>query len=299
MTGIIDHLWGLSHAADKVWADVVGVRPSRAGSRVIIVFQAYIDESVQKDGVYVLAGYVATIEKWANFSAEWEALLQGGFGTLKPNDTIKHFKYAEMKANPERAARIPVFKNTIKRHALFGISCKIDIRDHRRAMLRVHIPGVDIDFHHFRNPYIVSFRCLMDKFHNNRKNFSAIVPEGEPIDFIFDERTFEKRVIANFWDDYLAERPAAVRATYGSAPIFRNDNEYLPLQAADMLAGELRDAYINGEPIVLPFDSEPNLLPFLAIEFDEDALTEALCSIAGTNLPGRIVYDIKWREIDL
>ncbi|MEJ6477143.1 MAG: hypothetical protein QNL92_00505 [Octadecabacter sp.] len=139
----------------------------------------------------------------------------------------------------------------------------------------------------------------MDKFHNHRHEFPRIIPAGEPVDFIFDEMMAEKKVVSEFWDDYMQGRPPAVRDLYGAQPLFRNDNQDLPLQAADMLAGQLRDHYLKGEPIGVDFETDPNILPLLAIEFDEDALAKAFCAIVGASLPNRMVIDARWGEIDL
>ncbi len=35
--------------------------------------QAFVDDSLEKDQVLVLAGYLATEEKWAAFTKDWRA----------------------------------------------------------------------------------------------------------------------------------------------------------------------------------------------------------------------------------
>lgn len=75
---ILDHVWGVSPASDRVWAQVSGVAPSRSWKRLLVVLQAYIDDSRGDDGTFVLAGYIATAESWAKFAGEWEELLPYG-----------------------------------------------------------------------------------------------------------------------------------------------------------------------------------------------------------------------------
>ena len=72
------HRWGDSPAADEVRALVVGLSPSEAGKRLLVVYQAYIDNSVGGGGDFVLAGHIATAEAWEAFFREWEQALSLG-----------------------------------------------------------------------------------------------------------------------------------------------------------------------------------------------------------------------------
>ena len=90
--GILEHVWGISPAQDRVWAQVSGIAPSKSSKRLFVVLQAFIDDSYDDD-VFVLAGYIASEEAWANFAKDWEDLLQ--WGTLK-SDGQRHFKMSEM-----------------------------------------------------------------------------------------------------------------------------------------------------------------------------------------------------------
>ena len=87
--GILDHVWGESPAADRVWAQVSGMAPRLANYCLLMVLQAFIDDSYKSDGVYVLAGFVATAEAWANFARDWEELLPLG---VRDRDGKFHFK---------------------------------------------------------------------------------------------------------------------------------------------------------------------------------------------------------------
>lgn len=73
-----EHKWGESTAADAVRELVVGIAPSVAGKRLLVAVQAYIDDSYNEDGTFVLAGHVATADAWEAFSREWEQALPMG-----------------------------------------------------------------------------------------------------------------------------------------------------------------------------------------------------------------------------
>src|SRR4051812_12497106 len=97
-----DHVWGLSLAEDRIWAQVSGLRPSRAPERLFLVLQAYIDDSTQGD-VFVLAGYLASAAEWAAFSREWEAMLP--LASIQEDGRYR-FKMSEMASSPERMSRV-------------------------------------------------------------------------------------------------------------------------------------------------------------------------------------------------
>lgn len=55
---ILDHKWGESNGADRFWSHFAGMRPSLIGSRYLMIYQAYIDDSVTAGGMFVLGGAV-------------------------------------------------------------------------------------------------------------------------------------------------------------------------------------------------------------------------------------------------
>ena len=102
--GPSEHVWGASRAADRVWAEVSGFGPSKARGRLLMNLQAVIDDSYDPDGVFVLAGYIASGEAWSEFSREWEELLP----LVPPNRSgVRRFKMAQMAASADRMANVP------------------------------------------------------------------------------------------------------------------------------------------------------------------------------------------------
>lgn len=294
--GILEHVWGVSAAQDRVWAQVCGVAPSRSGRRFFMVLEAYIDDSYNKDGIFVLAGYIARASAWAQFSKEWEEMLPAG----TPNKNGRnHFKMSEMAMSPDRMARVSGFYRIIENHTTAAISCKIDISELRRARERIYVPDVDIDWGFWGNTYKVAFRCLLDMFHTYREKFPHVVPLDEQVDFYFDDQT-EKRDILAAWDDYILNRPPEIREFYGATPRFENDKVFLPLQAADFLAWWVRKWYTDGKPECLQdgnfytWHHKRSGYPHIQISVDENSLVEAIISQLKTILsPDHIIYDRK------
>jgi Protein of unknown function (DUF3800) len=290
MMKISDHVWGVSAAQDRIWALVCGLRPSEAGRRLLLMLQAYIDESKSpKTGTFVLAGYIASAEKWAAFSRCWEKLLP--FGTLNKYGKY-HFKMQEMAMNSERMERVEVFFKAIEQHVLASISCRLNINELRSAINRLHLHGQEIDWDYVNNPYLFTLRALMDMFHSRKAEFSQFIPSDEDIDFFFDDQLHEKSRILSSWDEYMKNRLDDIRASYGSAPKFGSDDRYLPLQAADLWAWWIRKWHDEGTVL----DNIKNRKFYnIDFSFTEDQLVENLQSHLRQSIgPEQIIYDVRF-----
>ena len=103
-------------------------------------------------------------------------------------------------------------------------------------------------------------------------------------DFIFDEQLGFQEEILGWWPQTRALIDRAPRSDIaqrvGSPPIFRNEKEFLPLQAADLYAWQVRYNYIRnnavpGQTIIMPPTRafrvlEP--LPEIYLLYSEEAL---------------------------
>jgi hypothetical protein len=260
-----------------------------------MTFQAFMDESYTEGGTYVLAGYIAREETWRSFSDYWTKLLPN---SVLGKDGRYRFKMREM-AHFGRMARVPEFYSIIEKYDPIRLSCKIDVSDVERAKIRMSVDNLGIYWNYTDNPYSLSFRCLMDMFHTHRANFDPFFPAGEQINFIFDARKEQKAIVA-MWDDYIRQRPDEVRGFYGDRPIFGDDNDFMPLQAADFWAWWVRKWYDRGTPEKIEtevFDGwQAAKKPRgIAISFDEDQIAEFFFTHLRDNLGfGRRVFDTKY-----
>jgi hypothetical protein len=251
MNALLEHIWGISPYQDRVWGQVTGMAPGAAVRHALMVlsYQAFLDESFGNDE-YVLAGHIASAAKWTTFAKDWEELLP--FGTIAPNGK-RHFKMSEMAYLPERMERVPAFYRTIEEHALISVSCRMKRSDLQEAVRHVKEAyrryGFNLDVCDWENPYYALFRGIMDGFHKNRELMKDDIALDETVDFIFDDKT-EKSVILSQWNSYLNYRPE-LRQFYGATPRFENDQIFLPLQAADLWAWQVREWY-EGEEVPRP-----------------------------------------------
>lgn len=294
---ILEHVWGVSPFQDRVWAQVSGLAPDKAGKRFFMVLQAFMDESWNDaEGTFVIAGHIASAENWAKFSADWESILPFG---VRDKDGSWHFKAKEMNS-PAGLERTQAFWRVIEKHVLMSLSCRINRRELTRARDRIHVPNLEINWGYVLNPYLVAFRVLMDGFHGWRTKIEEFVPLSETVDFYFDERA-EKKQIREAWDEYMSSRPEEIRAFYGNEPRFEDDKKFLPLQAADLWAWWVRRWHAEGHPekMEIPdfgaWKGKRQKHLKMDIKIDEDGIVKVLREIISTQIePGRPIYDIRY-----
>jgi hypothetical protein len=241
MNALLERVWG----KDRVLPQVRGLAPSVGCRRLpmAVNFQAFVDESFTAEE-FVMGGHIAPAESWVIFAKRWEELLP--LGTVAKNGK-PHFKMSEMASNAGRMSHVPAFYRAIEESVTCSISCKINLPEFERAKERVlrkmSLLRVQVDFGPWSNPYFFVFRVMLDQFHLAREQFRVILPLDEQIDFIFDNRS-EKKAILNAWDQYISEAvDENVRALYGAAPRFEDDQKFLPLQGADLWAWWVREWY--------------------------------------------------------
>jgi hypothetical protein len=183
MGTILDHVWGESPAADRIWCQISGLAPSKSADRLFMVLQAFIDDS-HKDGVFVLGGHIARAEDWAKFSKEWEELLLYG---VCDDDGVFHFKMSHMAYTEERMERVAAFYRILETYAPISLSCIILKKDIEAAFRRVPPGARIIGLDKRDNLFAFAFRFLMDTFHESRIELGAYLKSTDKVDFYFDE----------------------------------------------------------------------------------------------------------------
>lgn len=297
MISLSDHNWKQSSAADRLMAQVAGMAPSCARKNLFVILQAFFDESYNDGGVFVLAGHIAKVDAWRQFSAAWEEMLPQG---TRNQHGKWHFKMSEMAQSPERMARVPIFFQIVERHVLASVSCKIDMGELQRAKNRIYVPNLEIDWNFYATPYRVAFQCLLDMFHANRPLLKKEVQEDARIDFYFDNIS-EKKPIRDAWDYFIETRLQERRHLYGVEPRFEDDSEFVALQGADLWAWWVRKWYADGTPEKIGscdigiWKETRKDHPKINFTYSEDQLTASLISTMRSQIePGRPIYDVRF-----
>jgi Protein of unknown function (DUF3800) len=192
------------------------------------IYKANIDGSGGVDQpVLVLAGYVATVEQWLPFTDDWDGWLKV---TGKP-----FVKMSEMVSGPEIAAS---FYRITEQHVSAGIAFAVPIEPLVKVCDELGFPPDSP----IRNPYYLASKGII----NCTAQYQHELGIKEPIDFIFDSQT-EQEKVRQAWDAYVnGQITTEVRALTGEKPLFLDDKKHPPLQAADIYAWWLREAWEKG-----------------------------------------------------
>jgi len=263
------------------------------------VLHAFIDDSRSKGGVFVLAGAIASAESWAKFSLDWDEILP-----LAPldQDGNRNFGFHDvLRAGGETVQNLPAFAQVIARHIKCTVVFTMHVDDLVRAQSRIQAPSMHLQWGDYENPYLAAFVFFLEGFHNQRNGFSAVIDPTEDVEVIFDDQS-EKTLIRKTWDEFLnAQAPGAEVERLGKVPPrFLDDRKFLPLQAADFIAGWSRYCLERGiHPAkkfvkIGNFEVENKFTPMIRLDMTEDHMAKFFLAMTRRNLPaGRCAFDTK------
>jgi hypothetical protein len=210
--------------------------------------RAFVDDSGSGGDSpwYVLAGYVGTISDWIGFEPEWRTVLDAA-----PH--IEYFKSSEAESlkgqflgfNPaDRDKRIDRLIEVIGRHAQRAIYVRVRQQDYNEV-IKENVPGMWDDAYFFLMPGFISSALAMEKYLGNQ----------EPAEFVLDtSQRLDKQ--AKKLRGQLLSLPQFARTVDIS---FRDEKVFLPLQAADLLAWQVRRAFsVPEEPRRVHYDRAVN-----------------------------------------
>ena len=198
-----------------------------------MILQGFVDDSGsgKKEPFFALAGFVSTYKNWARFADAWEAALQA-------DPAIPYFKMSNAYAirgvfdGWERRAidgKVAVLTGVIRAHIMVRVSSSMDRRAYNRWVAGKGPKDID-------DPYFLCFYQLLYAtfVHQRRYHWNT------QIDWIFDEQGKLGPATVAFWPQFRKMAHPTVRPYIGSPPIFRDDKQFRPLQAADLYAGARR-----------------------------------------------------------
>lgn len=214
--------------------------------RVLVPFQVFADESEGAEpgsrNHFVMAGLIGHSQHWALFSDEWRACLLSG-----PRH-LDYFKMKEAAGKPsgqfhgwslkERDDKVRDLARIINKYAQIVTWSIIDLDAHAQTWARrLPKPNSEPYFWPFQNTILATLFTLWDA--GVREKFEVIFDEN----VIFGPR-------ARSWYPMVREvgyvREPEASSILPVDALFRDDKEFLPLQAADLYAWTLRKA--NNDP---------------------------------------------------
>jgi hypothetical protein len=255
-----------------------------------------MDES-EKDGLFVIAGFIATAENWAKFAYEWERLCRR-FGRVDSRGNW-YFHMTEQQGDPNLLEYLPAFFETIADYVHACIATVGKVQDFKNADSRIVIwkngrrvrnSGIMRE-----NRYLYFLITFLISFHQSDffRDIFTFDFEPDKIDFIFDERG-EKKKILPVWDGFVANAPFPEK--FGKTPRFEDDKEFMPLQAADIIAWWIRNNISKGCPVKesvwVPWEQKKLVHCIINVQ-EEDSIFENFKNYLVTRYPDiDAVYDL-------
>lgn len=222
--------------------------------------QAYFDDSgsdTASDNFFVLAGYITTVAKWAKFSDEWQACLDRSPGAAYFKSTEAMHLRGEFRLDKGwtrelRDERVVELAHIIWRHCPIALSAVVRHQDFADTIATLPMFSGEKTISN-RHPYTFLWYHLLSEIWLNGHTFG--LGKG-PCDCIFDKQLGFEAEAYRFWqtlEEAMGKPPVPPWFDWiGSAPIFRDDKNFLPLQAADLLAWANRRALASPDDLKLP-----------------------------------------------
>lgn len=244
MTGLVQRINGRMLALSKPlpwlehgWTFLTGLPEPVRRRRVLMPIQAYIDES-EDGGWLVLAGWIATAESWLSFSDEWQECLNKA-------PSISYFKMREAASREEcfrgmrpefRDMKLRQLAGVIRRYEPVPIHCSINLEAWASTLAAPKRRPIS-------DPYFWPFQWLTYGVLSHLTGLGIL----ERFEMFFDENGVYGRKAREWYPvirgDFLRSADPLARMQLDLLPVeplFKTDTEFLPLQAADMLAWLIR-----------------------------------------------------------
>jgi hypothetical protein len=204
------------------------------------VLQAFFDDSgrgKESDSpVFVLAGYTGSKATFVSFANDWQAV-------LREEPTLEYVKGKEANSlsgqfagwtKEQRDERLARFIGLIRKHDLIALSLVVGYRGFNRILREPK--GI------MKYPYAVAFANVVAWLMTS----ASKKPEREEIELIFDQGAIgRERAIQAAYEGMKGSIPEDTMDLLVGRLRFEDDKRCLPLQAADLLAWNVRRDYVE------------------------------------------------------
>ena len=197
-----------------------------------MALHGYLDDSGygdNNDPAFVLSGFIAAVPRWEVFSDQWRKALDE-----KPS--IKYVKMSEAAGLTGEFGNWSAKDRNDKLRKLFPI-----IEGIKPMGIRSVIPCSS--FHQnvkgkiaktLDSPYFLALFDMLFMLVTSIRNGDLDVADPRyKVDFTFDENPKLKALIDKWYEIVISELPPWAAGLISNSPLFRDDKQVLPLQAAD------------------------------------------------------------------
>jgi len=181
--------------------------------------------------ILLLSALVHTVPAWEKFTEDWDK-------ALKAKPSIKHFHMREARHLTgnfkhwkliDRDLKIISLTEVILKHEPHAVSCWLSADDYNTTIRQIAPSDL-------RHAFFLGFHAIIQTVAEYQLHRRISIPP----DFVFDDEGDIGNEALIWYSAIKQTASKEVRALMGATPVFRNDEEVLPLQAADLVAWHKR-----------------------------------------------------------
>ncbi|MER9331024.1 DUF3800 domain-containing protein [Mesorhizobium sp. M0488] len=204
---------------------VSGLPTGRRERRRFLALQVGMDDSRSDGRVLILSGFVAEAVDWAQFSNKWQERLDTiGWPRFKMSEVNRRFN------EPEAFRHAEAFYRILEPFPKAFFSIGIDEKLVEEAFESCRLPKA------YSNPYFLAYWLFLDYFGQS----IHVTRVSEPVEVIFDKQNALESLPQNHWEEYVASVGDRTFSILNKRPRFEKDEDFLPLQAADLASWFVR-----------------------------------------------------------
>jgi hypothetical protein len=266
--------------------------------RFLVPLQIFVDESQGHDGEirhFCMAALLSTAERWIAFSDAWKIALTAdpAIHYFKMNEAATlsgefrtHGNTRRRWTEKERDEKLASLARVINTHAISASYMLMDLNVHADSYAKLDKP--------LNDPYFWPFQFII-------MQMAADLWDAdwrEKIELVFDENKISGTKASAFYPmllETLEERNIENRALLPAGVLFRDDKLFMPLQAADLIAGFIRLGADKGGPYEWLRAHMPNLYWSPRSLYMDDDFAENRRKLL-SRLVDKVSIDEAWQE---
>ncbi|MGA6974719.1 MAG: DUF3800 domain-containing protein [Candidatus Binatus sp.] len=197
------------------------------------MIQVCIDDSrtePEQGPDFILAGYFATVEQWADFSDDWRAWCRTkpAIQYLKGKHAYRREKEFKGWSLEDRDEKLLGFASLISKHQLTAVKAKINHEKFAENFDFIQIAGRSV----LEEPPYTAASAVQAAV------LGRILQSGaqDKVQFIFDVNVVTRQELESGYRSIRAKFPPVAVDLIAHEPKFEDDKEFVPLQAADLFA---------------------------------------------------------------
>lgn len=195
------------------------------------------DSTADKEGVLVLAGYIARADGWDAYTKVCEDL-------INRTPLLEEFKMQELAdSNEGKEWAKWLYRQAIEPNILGRVAVICPIQEIKEAVSSFHWPSNIYNKEFFSDPYFLTWKGIVSAINQERIDAKVI----DPIELVFDKQNHQENEILRAWLDFAQTATPEDINLVGGMPIFGDSKKILPLQAADQYAWWVRKWYIESK----------------------------------------------------